>query len=136
MTNIFLPGYFLLGGLGLLVGAGVGEFLARRFPHQRFLIVMALYLGLAVSILSGADVETLISGMVASPGEVQHGVVWVVGRQIFLLGVMSGAALFCQQRQRTSQVFALAVSGVIGLPIMMNIWMGAGMTYATQGLSA
>ncbi|MGB3626854.1 MAG: hypothetical protein WA989_13550 [Henriciella sp.] len=136
MVNIFLPGYFLLGGLGLLIGAGIGEFLAQRFPHQRFLFAIGLYLALAVAIFVGADVEALLSGLMASGRNVDAGLVWFVGKRIFLFGMISGAALFCQQRQRTPQIFALAVSGVIGLPIMMNIWMGAGMTYATQGLAA
>ncbi|MEM5516659.1 hypothetical protein WNY37_06835 [Henriciella sp. AS95] len=134
MVNIFMPGFFLLGGLGLLVGAGIGEFLANKFPHQRFIIAMCFYAALAVAILAGADFNQMMSGMMADGRNPQGSLIWYVGRQIFMLGLFSGAALFCQQRRRSAQVIALGVSGVIGLPIMMNIWMGAGISYAKSGM--
>lgn len=132
MTNIFLPGYFLIGGVGLLAGAGLGEFLAHRFPHQRILLAVGLYAALAVSIFAGADMEGLMTGLMGSVNGSSPGISWFVGKQMFILGVLSGAALFLQQRHRPSQVIALAISGMIGLPIMMNLWMGAGITYATS----
>ena len=96
---------------------------------------MFLYVALAVAIFSGADLNAVVTGMMTEASDYSGGIVWYVGKQIFMLGLISGAALFCQQRQRTSQVIALGVSGVIGLPIMMNLWMGAGISYATSGIA-
>ena len=136
MVNIFEAGYLALGAAGLLIGAVIGELLARRFPNQRIFIAVGLYACLAVSVLSGADFNLILAEAVKSSGDPQQGIGWFVGKQIFLIGLISGAALFTQQRRRGAQVFAMAVSAVVGLPILMNFWMGAGITYAMHGYSA
>ncbi|MEQ9316348.1 MAG: hypothetical protein RLN72_10895 [Henriciella sp.] len=136
MLNIFDPAFLIAGAFGLLVGAGIGEFLAQKLPAQKILIAICLYVAMAVSILAGADFSAIMQGVVADHGSADGAIMWTVTRQIFMLGLLSGAALFLHQRGRPQQVVALCISAVIGLPIMMNIWMGAGITYSTQGLSA
>lgn len=132
MFNAFSPVFLTVGAIGLVIGAALGELAAHKVPKQKIFIALALYACLAVSIFAGADLESLMQG---AGGKVNNGLSWYVGRQIFLFGLFSGAALFMIQRSRGSQVYGACITAAIGLPLMMNFWYGAGMTYASQSMA-
>ena len=135
MFNIFSPVFLTIGAFGLLFGAALGEYAAHKVPHQRLFIALALYACLAVSVFAGADVGQLMDGALASAGDGRDGFNWYVARQIFLFGLVSGAALFMIRRSRGSQVYGACLTAAVGLPLMMNIWYGAGMTYASNSMA-
>ena len=129
MPNVFQPEFLVVGIVGLLVGAALGEWLRHAVHSQRRLIAVGVWVGLAVIVLSGVGlghtgpdwVSPDLSG-------------FAVMRQMALIGAMIGVGLFLTQSRRSGQVFGLAVNAVIGLPLLTNVWIGSGLTQSMYGL--
>ena len=131
MTGALIPILVVAAIVSLGAGAFIGELMAQRLASgQRMIVAVGLYITLGCLVFTGADIAGIATNVAAHADQPGTVLGFIFVRQIAVMGLLIGASLFLVQRRRLAQGFGLVVSAVIGLPLLTNIWIGAGMTYA------
>lgn len=132
MPGMFSIEYFAVGFIGLAIGAAAGEVLARNAPRHRQLISVAVFFMIAVAVITGVRLESVLDGAMAAnaASSIENSFAWVMTRQMGILGFLCGVQAALVQRRLPNRLIALGAAGVIGVPILTNISFGIGVSSA------
>ena len=128
MVNVFEPALLITGLTGLLVGAGLGEWLSQTLPKYRVLIALALWAPVLVCVVLGLGIRPAVN-----PPSVVTITTVHAGLFMAVLGLVMGAGIMLMRRNRGQQLYGLVLGSAFGVPLLTNFWMGSAIAQATYG---